>query len=728
MMSSLTDIHRAAVRTLILLTVFAISVGLLSGCVYYNTFYNARKAFNEAERQRKDSKTRGRGGEGQYRVAIDKSLKVIENYPNSSWYDDALYVLGVSYFHTGQPGNAERRFRELLANYPESKYVRDATLLLAQSKLQLGEEDDAMMLFEEIFGNKEYSRELKGQAAMALGNHYFGLGEWDRARSYHMAVRDSLGSSELQLEAQVAIADASYNAYRFKDALGSYLQVLGMNPSQATKYHALYKAAQCSYQMQRIDDGMAYLDRLLTDDLYFDSLGVLLLEVAHGYEMNEDMMLAEATYSDIVNRVEKTPLIAEAYYRLGLIAQYDYDDLKTAKEYYDKAVGANRSVEAGRLALQKSSDIGKLETYLSAVQLDSAATEDDINEAAETQYLLSELYWFQLNKPESAMVEMRYIVVAYPEADIAPQALIALAQMHREHTADTAAADSLLRLMLRTYPHSDDVPEALDLLGLRGTAADTGYAGRYIELAEDFLINKNNPDSAIFYYRYVADRFPDSKYWLQAQFGALYVQEQYALPGDSSLIFAYRDLIDSFPGTEWATLASQRLKQTPARARPAQSDDPLFADKNGDLSEGEVDSLGVETAIEDQLSGSYVDAQTSLYLRPNGDTVVLLNSKPVLVEEPFEFPSEAFNMEQDFIIMYYQILLDFSGKVVEYVLKVPSPWDELNARVSRSVASMTFDAIEASRIIDRLGLPPDPSGQGHWFLYKYQVDKPEHLR
>jgi len=85
-------------------------------------------------------------------------------------------------------------------------------------------------------------------------------------------------------------------------------------------------------------------------------------------------------------------------------------------------------------------------------------------------------------------------------------------------------------------------------------------------------------------------------------------------------------------------------------------------------------------------------------------------------------------MEQDFIVLYFQILLDFSGKVIEYDLKVPSRWEELNARASRTIASMTFDAIETSRLVDLIGQPPDPSGQGHWFLYKYQVDKPEHLR
>ncbi|MCB2231129.1 tetratricopeptide repeat protein [bacterium] len=719
---TLTDLSR---RLLLLVGVVAVLV-VSSGCVYYNTFYNARKAFNDAEDQRKDSRTPGRGGEGQYRVAIEKSLKVIESYPNSSWYDDALYVCGVSYFRTGQFSNAERRFRELLANYPESEYTRDATLYLAQSKLELGEESDAMTIFQDIFNEKIYSRKLKAQAAMALGNYHFTEGDWDRSVNFYRAVRDSLGTDEMELEAQTSIADALFNDYKFQDALGAYLQVLGMDPGPGPKYHALYQASQCSYRMQRIDDGLAYLDRLIKDDLYFDSLGVLLLDVARGYEMDEDLLLAEATYNDITVRATKTPVIAEAYYRLGLIAQYDYDDLKKAKEYYDQSAKANRGTEAGQLALEKSSDIGKLETYTEEVELDSTATEETINRAAHTQYLLSELYWFQLNKPESAMVEMQYILDAYPESEEAPRAMIALSEMYREHRADTAAADSLVRLMLRTHPHSDEVPRALDILGLRGTAADTGYAALYIDKAENFIIDDSNPDSAIYYYRYVADRFPDSKYWLQAQFGALYVQEEYALPGDSSLYFAYQELIDSFPSTEWANLASQRLNQSVPRTRPRTPDEEV-PDGEHDVLAAMEDTL--PTADEfDETSGSFADVQTSLYLRPNGDTVILLDERPVLTEEPFEFPTEASNMKDDFIILYFQILLDFSGKVVDYELKVPSQWDEVNRRATLTIASMTFDAIETSRLVDLVGQPEDPSGKGHWFLYKYQVDKPEYLR
>lgn len=694
----------------------------VSGCVYYNTFYNARKAFNEAESARKNPKNRSaRAGAGQYNTAIEKSLKVVENYPNSKYYDDALYVLGVSYFYTDQLSKSERRFRELLANYPESEYAREATLYLAKTKLQLGEEADAMALFEDIF-SKDFKRDLKAEAALGLGEFYLDQGDGVRSLQYFRAVRDSLGRGEQKNLAQRLMGDSYFQGYQFSEALGSYLQLLGMNPSVDDRYHALSRAAETSYRLLRIDDGLDYLNQLISDPLYFDSIGVLKLRVAEGYEMQEDMKLAQATYDDIAETVTNKAVVATAYYRLGLIYQFDLDSLQQAKTYYDKAVETSRGTDAGQLSLQRSSDIGKLKTFAFDPKKleDTTLTQDQIDETAYTQYLLGELYWFQLNKPDSAIAEMTFLVDSFPSAYDAPRGLIALSQMYQDYYADTVTADSLLHTVLTRYPHSDYVPEALDLLGLKGTSADTGYAERYVHEAEDMLDAKKY-DSAIVLYQYVADRFPESRYALQARFNALWVEEEYQAPGDSSLVFAYQEIVDSFPGTEWAVEARKRLTATTPRARRGEEEEVR----------DETAAAGEELAVlenQEDVRGSVADVQESLYRRPNGDSLILLQEKPILTEEELVFPEEAYDTKLDVFILYFQILLDFSGKVINLDLRVPSQFDRLNENAIRTVRSMTFDPLEVTRLVDQGLVPEDPSGSGHWFVFKYEIKKPDILR
>jgi len=699
----------------VVLTLLAAALVLSSGCgVYFNTFFNAKKAFSMAERTRGNSPT-GVGGQNDYRRAIEKCLIVTRDYPNSKYYDDALYILAVSYYHVGQYSNAEKRFRELLANHAESEYTRDVPVYLAKTKLALGDIEDAMLIFEDIL-EQDQDKTFKAEAAVALGEYYHENEEYDRSRPFLLAVRDSLGDDTQVRVAQIMIADGYFDEFNFQNALGAYLQVLGTDPDKDDRYHSLFQAANCSYRLQRIEDGFDYLAQLSEDDIYYDSLGILQLTVAEGYEYMDDLLQAEAMYDEVANTTTRKMWESEAYYRLGLIYQFDYDILDQAKEFYDKAATAYRGSDAGQDALQRSADIGKLEVF-ARNPLDSGATQDIIDNAAYTQYLLSELFWFRLDKPDTAMFEMQYLVDSFPLSYIAPKALVALAHMYRDHKQEDHTADSLLKLAITEYPNSDYYPEAISALGLSGTVVDTGYAELYVRRAEEFLLNGEQTDSARANYQYVVDHYPDSKYNLSARFAVLWLTEKYHSPGDSSLIFGYQALADSFPGTMWASEAVKRLSDVPvAEAKGEDERDQEEFDQEEDPEEPGSDFTDYE----------YADPLIALYYH-EGDSLADIRLQPIEVIEPFEFPTEAVGSQQYDWQLYFQILIDYSGKVIDYSLKIPSGMPEIDERASITVGSMTFDAIEVSNRLVDAGLS-ETGAEEYWFVYMYRVIMPEHLR
>ena len=693
---------------------------LSQGCVYFNTFYNGRKAFNEAESARKASLSKGREViQGKrYQIAVDKSLKVIENNPGSGYYDDALFILGVSYYYLKQYGKSERRLRELMANYTDSKYYDDATLYLAKAKLLQEDESDATEIFESIFRG-EFKKSYKSEAALALGQYYFELKEYEKAEPYLLAIRDSLGNDVDQRRAQNYIADGKFNQFDFGAALGSYLQLLGMDLDDKGKYRALYQSAVCSFNLQRIQDGMDYLNKLINDEIYYDSLSVLRLKLAEGYELDGELLPAEVIYQEVADESKNNKLVAEANYNLGLIYQFEYDDLTTAKEYYDAAAKASRSTFAGQDAFQRSTDIGKLEEFTEKVSLDSSATNSQIDAAAARQFELAELYWFKLDKPDSALTEIKYLIKTFPSAYDAPNAMIAQAGMEIELNSDSVKSDSLLKAVIIEYPGSDYLPEALEALGLKGTPADTGYAGYYLRRAEDFLIDSEEIDSAIFNYQYVVDNYPDSKYFLQATFSLIWLAETYQSPGDSSVYYAYQEFADSFPGTDWGQLAKQKTR----------------SQRGGILNRDEsaVDTVK-STEIDDALPGQenleeedYYDPFKSIYRGPSGDTIPLFSAAPRLVNEPFIYPTEAYYTVWSGDL-YFQIKLDFAGEVIDYKMMTKSESPELDRRARVTVATMEFDPLDVSKIVSNLELTEAAEGGGYWFVYKYRVLLPDHLR
>ena len=90
------------------------------GCVYYNTFYNAKKNYMKAEAQRRLSEAdpENRGLQNTYRslylTAIRKASTVLQLHPESDWVDDSLVLIGKAYYWRGEYAQAIEKFDELL--------------------------------------------------------------------------------------------------------------------------------------------------------------------------------------------------------------------------------------------------------------------------------------------------------------------------------------------------------------------------------------------------------------------------------------------------------------------------------------------------------------------------------------------------------------------------------------------------------------------------------------
>jgi len=116
---------KSAVSRLLLLLLGA----SISGCVYFNTYYNAQKAYDDAMRLRE--KRLEKNPEDTTLVAADektklersiaKSSKVLELYPEKKKYQPkALFLIGESYLVLGEYSKAITKYEELARYYPNA--------------------------------------------------------------------------------------------------------------------------------------------------------------------------------------------------------------------------------------------------------------------------------------------------------------------------------------------------------------------------------------------------------------------------------------------------------------------------------------------------------------------------------------------------------------------------------------------------------------------------------
>ena len=172
-----SSLYISIIATVIILSLFI-------GCgAYFNTFYNAKKIFNTAEKKRLDqekknkkaglkSNTRSVAKIAEYSKAIEKGSKVLELFPNSRYIDDALMLIGKSFYHTGDYIKAQRKFEELITLLPNSEFVPQAKLWLGNTFIAQNDFAQAKLVLNELVSQNLDDR-LSGEAQMLLGELYF---------------------------------------------------------------------------------------------------------------------------------------------------------------------------------------------------------------------------------------------------------------------------------------------------------------------------------------------------------------------------------------------------------------------------------------------------------------------------------------------------------------------------------------------------------------------------
>lgn len=141
-----------------------ISIGIISlffiGCgvwedftTYFNLYYNTKDKFQEAENaiklQRKNlfefEQPNISGNVPQLlNSVVEKSSKILQFHDNSSYVDDALLMLGKSFYYQKNYQKALRKFQELAVTLPESDLILENDLWIAKTKMRLKDYQEAL--------------------------------------------------------------------------------------------------------------------------------------------------------------------------------------------------------------------------------------------------------------------------------------------------------------------------------------------------------------------------------------------------------------------------------------------------------------------------------------------------------------------------------------------------------------------------------------------------------
>ena len=454
-----------------------------------------------------------------YEEAIAKASKLLTFYPKSKYVDDALLIIGKSYYYMGEYSKAERKFQEIATGFPKGGLVSEANYFLGASYFKLNLLSDAAVVWQTILQD-EKQKKFHKDALFSLANLRYESKEYDEAVKMFRFYLSKYKKDARAGEAQRLIAESFWEQMDYENAWKAYSEVRNFTDDKESVYLAEHNAGQTAYLLNKITEGMATFKRLADNKDYYPHLAEIKLELARGHLFSGQAEQAVKLNEEVITAYPKTPQSAQAYYQLGIIQQDYKDDLKAAKENFDKAKDEKPGSDYAKKALEKSADITKLEEYRKQL------TEGEAEKSVETQFLLAEFYLIHMNKPDSALATYKDIAVDHPQSEFAPKALLAMAYICGEVEDDSAGCRQACEELLKNYPATDYAQSAARILNREPAAIVSPSAATVFYQAEDQLFTRQSPDSASKLYQAVIDSFPGSVYVPRAMLGKALILEQ----------------------------------------------------------------------------------------------------------------------------------------------------------------------------------------------------------
>jgi len=457
---------------LVLLAAFA------SSCAYYNTFYLAKKYYDT-----------GAGhmpylvdkpvtvDQNSFNKSIDYSKKVIAQYANSKWVDDAYLLWARALLGKDDPLQTVNMLQTFTDRYPKSPIANDARFYLGVAylharKYREGEQELAAFL------KKAPKHDLAEYALLERSRALYQLKRYDEAERSAANIIEHFPHTKLLTEAQNSKADALFAMGEFARARVGY-HVLGQGAdTDEDRLAYLFREADCLEGMQAWDQELALLKGAQSHEApppppvapgqaqsapapNNDRYGRLMVRIGTALMLKGRLDDGLAAYRSVVRDYPRTPLAAEAQYRIGYGYETTADDFDKARDEYAKVKDITANSAFVDQARQRQLNLDRLAQFRTAGR-------DSLQARAEAGFLLAEQYLFQINKPERALEEYQKIATDMPGTPYEAKALMAQAWVLSRKLDRKAEADSLFWVVVRQHPATEAQLASRDYLEMEG--------------------------------------------------------------------------------------------------------------------------------------------------------------------------------------------------------------------------------------------------------------------
>ena len=532
---------------------------------YFNAFYNAEQYFNKAEKIR----LQNRGDKlpktafDHYDKVIEKSLNVLQAYPEFRFRKKAQLLIAQSHYHRDEYDNALNILMEMRQEFGDEVDL-EYNFWSAMIKWKEGKVQAAINLLLSL-DNEKINNNEKAKIYMAIAEIYFGEKMESESMDYLEKAAEKIKDPIEKGQIYYRIADLSFENKVFDRALSSYQQVIKNSQSKKQVQEAHLRSVQIYRLLGELDRATDSIKNMLLDDTYKLIFGSLELELVKLYEQQK-------MYSEVKNRLEsisqdypRSQSSAEAYFMLGNFSINQEWDLETALKYFGmvpKEFNKSLLIKPALLRVKEINSYNKLieqyDLYAKKItEVDSSGlpivTNKDLNDYSTIIYGLAELESFHFSRIDSGLVYLNQLIDLTPNSPLYPKALYAKAII-LEEKGDVSKSKEIKNEIVRDFSQTDF---ALAITNMDSTYLQ-GRSSSGIKLVEAENNWEKDPIIAMDNYREIVNTDTISETSARAAYFLAYQYDRFWVKPDSALKY-YGWILKYHSSSDQAIPSSKRI-------------------------------------------------------------------------------------------------------------------------------------------------------------------------
>ncbi len=344
---------------------------ILSGCkttfksnfknfnAYYNTFYNAKKSFNQGENRSEEQErnyntllpiriheTPMGAGSGDFQDAIDKGADILRKYDDTKWVDDALEIIGKSYFYRREYFSADQKFDELYLSTENQVMKQRAVYWKGRALLELKAHNQGVQYLTEELSlyDGNWKEGLEFQVRAVLAQHYVDRENWVNALDQLVIAVPNLPKKEYKERGYFLIGQLHEILGNNEEAFEAYDKVTKNYTNYDIQFEAQKKKAEVARALGNSEEAYKVFSSMVRDDKNTEFISELNFELGKTEQDRGNFEKAEEIYIRILRDPRIKPgavTRARIYNGLAEINRFEYNDFERAAAYYDSASSVN---------------------------------------------------------------------------------------------------------------------------------------------------------------------------------------------------------------------------------------------------------------------------------------------------------------------------------------------------------------------------------------------------